>query len=219
MLPGESFAAAVSASLDRLGPGWSVVSPGLGDGIPLDDAGSLLLRGPGVPGDDAATEVTVLTEALAVARTAVAAAVADAAQPAEGERALPTTLGGRAAWERACAQAVTAGAGVPDPHAVVVVRTDVPGDRGAERAAAALLRSVRGQDVVCVLAPGTYAVLALSCPDGQAAALAERLVAALLDVGVGAAAGAASDPDPRRAHGPAAARAREAWASRPVIHL
>lgn len=213
MLPGESYVAAVRASLDRLGPGWAVVR---GDeGVPLDDAGSLRLVGDG----DAGAEALLLSEAVAAARDGVAAAVAIAATTAEGERSLPTVLGGPAVWRRCLDAAVRAGAGLDDPHAVVVVRTDDRSDRVAERTAALLHRGVRGQDVVCRLAAGTYAVLGLSCPEANAHVLADRLVAALLDGGVGAAAGAAAGADPHDAQPPAAARADQAWTARAVIHL
>lgn len=223
MTAGSSFTAAVAASLGRLGPGWQVAAPDAdphtGPGIPLDDAGSLLLFGPDVDSVQAAGEAAVLAEALAAARAAVGAAVTAAAVPGEAERALPTTLGGPEVWARACAEAVTASAGLPDAHAVVVVRTDDGSDRATERTAAALLRAVRGHDAVCRLAPGRYAVLTLCWPDGPVARLADRLVAALLDIGVGAAAGAAVDRDPRQALPGATARADRAWAARSVLRL
>lgn len=219
MLPGAVYRDAVAASLRRLGPEWAVVTPGIGEGIPLDDAGSLVLRGPDLDGTDVAAEVVVLAEALAVARAGIAAAVAAVAAPAEGERALPTTLGGLAVWARACAEATTVGVGIPDAHAVVVVRTDLAGDHVAERTAAALVRSVRAHDVVCMLEPGTFAVLALCWPGQPVATLADRMVAALLDVGVGAAAGAAIGRDPRGALPVASVRADRAWSARQVMQL
>ncbi|HEX7354459.1 MAG TPA: hypothetical protein VF288_06455 [Mycobacteriales bacterium] len=223
MTAGASFAAAVAASLDRLGEGWRVATPGAdpddGPGIPLDDAATLLLFGPDVDSVPAAGEAAVLAEALAAARAAVGAAVAAAAVPGEAERALPTMLGGPAVWERACAEAVTASAGLPDEHAVVVVRTDDAPDRAVERTAAALRRAVRGHDAVCRLEPGRYAVLALCWPRGPVTLLVDRLVGALLDIGVGAAAGAVVDKDPRRALPGATARADRAWAERKVMRL
>lgn len=147
---------------------------------------------------------------------AFAAAVAAAGRPAEGEQVLPTALGGLAAWDRACAAAVREGG---EPHAVVVLRTGAQGERGAGRAAAALLRSVRQHDVVCATAPGTYSVLSLCCSEREAVGLAERLAAALLDIGVGAAGGGAADPDPARARPVAVARAEEAWSARGVVRL
>lgn len=219
MLPGESFAAAVRASLERLGPGWSVFAAGAGTGLPLDDAGSLLLAGPDLEADRASAEAGSLSAALTAARNAVAEAVAAVSGTQDGERALPTTLGGPAVWERVCTAAASAGVGMPDPHAVVIVRTERTSDRTAERAAAALRRTVRDQDVVCRLDAGTYAVLALCWPPGPVAQLADRLVAALLDVGVGAAAGAAVGPDPHAARPDAAARAERAWSARQVLPL
>lgn len=217
MLPGKTFAAAVSAALQRLGADWAVVSPDAGVGIPLDDAGSLLLSGPADGTDLAAAEVAVLSHALTLARADVAAAVASVAGPGEGERALPTTLGGPVVWKRVCAEAATAGLGLPDAHAVVIVRTDEGSDRTAQRTAATLRRTVRDQDVVCRLATGTYAVLALCCPNASVPPLADRLVTALLDVGVGAATGAVTDVDPARAAPVAASRAEHAWAERQVL--
>lgn len=148
---------------------------------------------------------------------AFAAAVAAAGRPAEGEQVLPTALGGAAAWARACTLATTYEGG--SSLAVVLVRSDASGDRSAERTAAALLRSVRQHDVVCLLEPGTYAVLTLGCDEGEASRLADRLVAALLDIGVGAAAGAAADPDPARARSRATVRAEEARSARRPLAL
>jgi hypothetical protein len=219
VLPGAAFRDALFASLRRLGPEWSIGTPEADEGLSLDDAGSLLLCGPDLLRVDVAAEVVVLTEALAVARAGIAAAIAAVATPAEGERALPTTLGGPAVWARVCSEAATVSVGVPDAHAVVVVRTDATRDRTVERVAAALTRSVRAHDVVCLLDPGVFAVLALCWPRQPVVGLADRLVAALLDVGVGAAAGAAVDGDPRRAEPGASARAERAWAARQVLQL
>lgn len=148
---------------------------------------------------------------------AFAAAVAAAGRPAEGEQVLPTALGGPAAWDRACAVAATADRA--ESHAVVVIRTAVPGERAAGRSAAALRRSVRQHDVVCLVGPGTYAVLTLCCDENDAAELADRLVAALLDVGVGAASGSAADPDPFRGQSTATTRANEAWCARRPLEI
>lgn len=150
------------------------------------------------------------------------AAVRDAARVADGERVLPTTLGGSAVWTRVLDAAAleggdAVGSDAPEPATVVIVRTDAGSDRHTERTAATLVRSLRGDDVVCLLAPGTYAVLVLGSPELQMDKLADRLVAALLDVGVGAAAGAASDGDPRRAQGMAEMRAGTAWDTRTTL--
>jgi hypothetical protein len=203
--PGQRWAARLAA----LPPDQAVSRDG--GGVPLDEQGTLLLLGPDA--DRLALELGAL---LAEVRAELDGIVVEAAQPRDGERVLPTSLGGAPAFARAVAAAAAAGAGLDDPYVVVALLAEAPTepDRWLARTAGALLASVRRHDVVCRVDDG-FVVLAPRC----GTELGERLTEALLDVGVGAAAGVAVGVDPQQLLALARADAVRALSARQVWRL